>query len=312
MSKHTYFPDLVGQTSVKKKLSFYLDAFHKTGMCPFLNLIGAKGLGKTEFAKAFGKNLYNEDGDRRAFLELNCSTIKNNEQFFEQIFLPIISDNEITVLFDEAHALPKDLTMAFLTIFNTEKSNQREFQFRENVFPFDFTKQTFLFATTESDKLFPPFKDRLTSADFEEYTRQDLSKIISSFCKEIEFDSNYLDKLASTTRGNARSSIKLARDLGDFCDTDNINYFGKKQFDSFIDILGINPLGISETEKNILDILKEHGSCSLQELSAKTGLSRTALQRDHEVYLLKKGLMKIDVKRIITPVGKSLLRGANW
>ena len=160
--------------------------------------------------------------------------------------------------------------------------------------------------------MFPPFKDRLTSADFEEYTRQDLAKIISSFCKEIKFDSNYLDKLASTTRGNARSSIKLARDLGDFCDTDHINYFGKKQFDSFIDILGINPLGISETEKNILDILKEHGSCSLQELSAKTGLSRTALQRDHEVYLLKKGLMKIDVKRIITPVGKSLLRGANW
>ena len=56
-----YFPDLVGQHAVKKKLSFYLDAFEKTGMCPFLNLIGAKGLGKTEFAKAFAKNLSNDD-----------------------------------------------------------------------------------------------------------------------------------------------------------------------------------------------------------------------------------------------------------
>ena len=78
---------------------------------------GAKGLGKTEFAKAFAKNLYNQDGDKRSFLELNCSTIKNNEQFFEQIFLPLIADNEITILFDECHALPQDLTMAFLTIF---------------------------------------------------------------------------------------------------------------------------------------------------------------------------------------------------
>ena len=144
MNKPNYFPDLVGQHAVKKKLSFYLEAFKKTGMCPFLNLIGAKGLGKTEFAKAFGKNLYNTDGDRRAFLELNCSTIKNNEQFFEQIFLPIISDNEITVLFDEAHALPKDLTMAFLTIFNTEKTARKRFEFNEMTFEFNFKQQTFI------------------------------------------------------------------------------------------------------------------------------------------------------------------------
>ena len=56
---NNYFTGLIGQESVKKKLSFYLDAFHKTSVCPFLNLVGAKGLGKTEFAKAFAKNLYN-------------------------------------------------------------------------------------------------------------------------------------------------------------------------------------------------------------------------------------------------------------
>lgn len=306
------FDHLVGQEKIKKKLNYYLKVYNAKNTCPFLLFNGQKGIGKTEFARSFVRQLKNKDGSKRNAIELNCGSLKNVENFFTQIFIPIIMDNEVTVFLDEAHELPQDLTNAFLTIFNTEKSNQREFQFRENVFPFDFTKQTFLFATTESDKLFPPFKDRLTSVDFEEYTRQDLAKIISSFCKEIKFDSNCLDNLSSTTRGNARSSIKLARDLADFCDADNINYFGKKEFNSFIDILGINPLGISETEKNILDILKEHGSCSLQELSAKTGLSRTALQRDHEVYLLKKGLMRIDVKRIITPVGKSLLRGTNW
>ena len=99
-----YFPDLVGQDSVKKKLSFYLDAFHKTSQSPFLLMAGAKGLGKTEFAKAFAKNLSNRNGSERAFLELNCSTIKNVEGFFEQIFLPVIADNEITILFDECHA----------------------------------------------------------------------------------------------------------------------------------------------------------------------------------------------------------------
>ena len=50
------FDGLIGQDNVKKKLSFYLKAFNKTSICPFLNFVGAKGLGKTEFAKAFVKS----------------------------------------------------------------------------------------------------------------------------------------------------------------------------------------------------------------------------------------------------------------
>ena len=152
------FEGLVGQDNVKKKLKFYLKAFNKTSICPFLSFVGAKGLGKTEFAKAFASNLTNADGSQRPLLELNCSTIKNNESFFTEIFLPIISNNQLTILLDEAHALPKDLTMAFLTIFNTERTHLKEFTWQEQVFTFDFSKQTFLFATTESDKLFSSIK----------------------------------------------------------------------------------------------------------------------------------------------------------
>ena len=53
-----YFPDLIGQTAVKKKLSFYIDAFNKPSQAPFLLMAGAKGLGKTEFAKgSLGQNI---------------------------------------------------------------------------------------------------------------------------------------------------------------------------------------------------------------------------------------------------------------
>ena len=69
--------------------------------------------------------------------------------------MPVIANNEVTILLDEAHALPKDLTNAFLTIFNTEKDHVKDFHWEEQVFTFNFKKQTFLFATTESDKLFP-------------------------------------------------------------------------------------------------------------------------------------------------------------
>ena len=225
-----YFPDLVGQDAVKKKLSFYLDAFHKTSQSPFLLMAGAKGLGKTEFAKAFAKNHYNQDGEKRTFLELNCSTIKNNEQFFEQIFLPIVADNEITILFDECHALPQDLTMAFLTIFNAESTSRKTFEWNEMTFEFNFKNQTFIFATTETDKIFPPLKDRLTVVDFEPYTEQELSDIIQLVAPDIEFTEKCLKEVSTTIRGNARSAVKRAKEIQLYCGSKESNFFALDDF----------------------------------------------------------------------------------
>ena len=301
------FDGLIGQDNVKKKLSFYLKAFNKTSICPFLNFVGAKGLGKTEFAKAFARNLTNEDGSPRPFIEINCSTIKNNEAFFEQIFLPVIANNEVTVLLDEAHALPKDLTNAFLTIFNTESSHVKDFNWEEQVFTFNFKKQTFLFATTESDKLFPPLKDRLTTIDFEPYKYSELGKILHSKIPDVKFEDDALEKLSKTTRGNARNAVMRAKEIMLFCEAENSPNFTNESYEKFCETLGILPHGITCTEKQILEILEERGSCTLAMLSASTGLSPSSIRADHELYLLRKNFMQIDGKRKITSHGKKLL-----
>ena len=303
-----YFPNLVGQNAVKKKLSFYLNAFHKTSQSPFLLMAGAKGLGKTEFAKAFAKNLYNQDGEKRTFLELNCSTIKNNEQFFEQIFLPIVADNEITILFDECHALPQDLTMAFLTIFNAESTSRKTFEWNEMTFEFNFKNQTFIFATTETDKIFPPLKDRLTVVDFEPYTEQELSDIIELVAPDIEFTEKCLKEVSTTIRGNARSAVKRAKEVQLYCGSKESNFFALDDFRELSDSVGILPHGLTNTEKQILEALNNCGSATLTGLSAKLGLSKSALQRDHELYLLNKNLMEIDGKRKITGAGIKLCK----
>ena len=307
MEKEQPFENLFGQVNVKKRLKFYLEAFEATSLCPFLAFIGAKGLGKTEFARQFAKELKNTDGSKRPFLELNCSTIKNVEQFFEQIFIPIIMDNELTVLFDEAHELPKDLTNAFLTVFNTEKVTTKELHWRDAVYPFDFKKQTFMFATTESDKIFPPLKDRLTSIDFEDYSNEDLGKIFKAQCEEIDFSDEALLELAKTSRGNARSCVMRGREVALYCARKGDNIFRAEDLEPFFDQLGILPFGLSATEMHLLKILRRDGQCSLQMLSAKTGLSRSAIQRDHELYLMRKNLIVIDGKRNITNDGVKLV-----
>ena len=301
------FDGLIGQDNVKRKLSFYLKAFNKTSICPFLNFVGAKGLGKTEFAKAFARNLTNQDGSPRPFIEINCSTIKNNEAFFEQIFLPVIANNEVTILLDEAHALPKDLTNAFLTIFNTEKDHVKDFHWEEQVFTFNFKKQTFLFATTESDKLFPPLKDRLTTIDFEPYEYSELGQILQTKVPDVNFTADALYQISKTTRGNARNAVMRAKEIMLFCEAENCPNFDGASFEKFCDTLGILPHGITCTEKQLLQILAERGACTLSMLSASTGLSTTSIRADHELYLLRKNFMQIDGKRKITSDGRKVL-----
>lgn len=300
---NNYFPDLVGQKAVKRKLSFYINAFNKTGVCPFLLLTGAKGLGKTEFAKGFGQNLKNQDGSKRTFLELNCSTIKNNEQFFEQIFLPLISDNEITILFDECHALPKDLTMAFLTIFNTETKTKKSFEWNEMSFEFNFKKQTFIFATTESDKIFPPLKDRLTNVDFEPYSENELGEILKLCVPEALITDECVKEVSTSVRNNARNAVMRAKEISLYCGAKEKYFFSLKDFKDLSENVSILPLGLTYTEKQILEVLNKHGSATLTGLAAKLGLSKTSIQRDHELYLLNKNLIEIDGKRKITARG---------
>jgi Holliday junction resolvasome RuvABC ATP-dependent DNA helicase subunit len=301
------FDNLIGQPEIKRQLEFYSQAYHKTSVVPFLLLNGAKGLGKTEFLKQFSKSLTNSDGKPRPMLELNSSTIKSNQMFFEQIFMPIVQNNEITLFFDECHALPKDLVMAFLSILNTERTPFKEFNWREFTFEFNFTKISMIFATTELDKLFAPLKDRMTILDFKPYKTDELSQIIKGRLDDVEFEDGVLEDIASTTRGNARSAVKRAKEIETYCETQNSNIFMKEEWNRLRQILGIKPLGLTNTEIQVLEILRDRGPSTLQTIAAVTGMSRTAIQRDAELYLLQRGLMKIEGTREITRLGTETL-----
>ena len=302
------FDNLIGQSEIKDQLGFYSKAYQKIGTVPFILLNGAKGLGKTEFLKAFSKTITNSDGKPRPMLELNSSTIKNNQMFFEQIFMPIVQGNEVTLFFDECHALPNDLVMAFLSILNTERTPYKEFNWREYTFTFDFTKISMIFATTELDKLFPPLKDRLTVLDFKPYNQNELAAIIKGRLPDVEFEDGLVEEIATTTRGNARDAVKRAKQIELYCETNNSNLFLKDEWNDLRKVLGIKPLGLSNTEMQVLEILNTRGPSTLQTIAAVTGMSRTAIQKDAELYLLQRGLMKINGVRELTKAGSDLIK----
>lgn len=303
----SYFDDIVGQEALKRKLSFYLDAFKTTQRLPFLLFQGPKGFGKTLFARNVARNLLNRDGSKRQFLELNCSVIRNNQMFFENIFLQYLHNRPTIVLFDECHNLPRDLAQALLTICNTEKDSVRDFAWDQSTYTFDFTKLVFMFATTEPDRLFGPLKDRFDIVDFENYTKSDIKQIISSNCEDVEFKGTIMDNIADNVRGNARSCVKMAEQIATYCSKVGKVSFDANDWKSLSHSLNLLPYGMTNTEVMVLRELQKRGSCSLNMLASATGLSRTALQRDTEQYLLKCDFIRIDGKRKITDLGQRVL-----
>ncbi len=305
--KTDIFPSIVGQESAKRKLSFYVDSFKETGIVPNAMFVAPKGCGKTTLAKAYAKSL-GQNNANKIFIELNCSGIKNIRNLFVSVFVKYFPNNDVTILFDEASELPKDVTMSLLTVLNPNEENKNTLVVDDYAVDFDFKRHTFLFATSEAQWVFPALMDRLDRIDLEEYTYAQLGVIVHNNLPDVSFDPQAMVEVTKTLRGNARAAQKMATQIK--------MYLGKAKKDFTNDdwtnlsaVLGLLPLGLNRIELQLLRILRDVRDCSLTNLSAKTGLTRECVQRDFEMYLQKMNLMRISTSgRNITPQGLDYLK----
>ena len=302
------FPDIIGQSNAKRVLNFFIRGFEKTNRIPHLMFVAPKGCGKTLMAKSVARRLKSINEDKKYF-EINCSTLRNVKQFFNQICVPYMQDRDATILFDECSEIPKDVTMALLTILNPNPEHQTSFAYEDYSIDFDFRRLSFFFATTETQSVFHALMDRLERVDLEEYTLEEMGKIVA-LNLEVKIEPKALNDIASVLRGNARAAQKMAQKIESYCEQNNTKAFKLEDWKKLSKILSIFPLGLNITEIGILNILKDSKDSSLTNLSAKTGISKHAVQRDFEIYLQKHSLMEITTAgRNITPKGREYLDG---
>ena len=309
-NKSDLFNGLIGQAKAKRRLKFYLNGYNATGICPHIMFIAPKGCGKTMMAKAMGKLLMSEEhcDKPKPFLEINCSTLKNVKQLVNQVLVPHVAHKECTILFDECSELPRDITMALLTMLNPNKENKTTFSYDDYTIEFDFTQHSFMFATTEAQSVFHALMDRCERVDLEEYTYSELGKIVQLTLPSVNFGKGLLDNIATVLRGNARAAQKMANNMAIYLKSKNSKSFLKVDWEEIKWQLGIAPLGLSPIEIQILGELGKVKDCSLTHLAAKTGLSKACVQRDFEMYLQKMGLMQITTAgRAITKAGADYL-----
>jgi Holliday junction resolvasome RuvABC ATP-dependent DNA helicase subunit len=298
MAKENY-SEIVGQEKTKAKLNFLLEGFEQTKIMPHLLFVAPRGCGKTMIAQETARIM-----NRQRNIIVNCSTIKNVKSFFNQIMLPYVFDKDVTIIFDEASELPRDVTMALLTILNPNTNNQNEFTFDDGTYTFRFNQNSFIFCTTEAQKIFHALADRLYRIDMEDYSYISLGKIIQNNLKSksqfIELD--VIDEVASVCRGNARQAQSMANQISSYLMSKNSNKLTSGGWSEIKGKLSIYPLGLSEIELNIIKILKEHGEVRLTNLSAKTNLTKDMLQKNVEMYLMRNNLIEV------RPTGRALTK----
>lgn len=322
----TLFKEIVGQEKPKKELGFYLDSYRRTRFIPHMMIVAPKGQGKTTLARELAKGLvqFDEEGEvvmapskldptvikprRKPFVEVNCSTLKSVKQFINALVIPYVQDKDVTLLFDEASEIPRDVTMALLTILNPNPENRTTFALDEYVCDFDFRRQTFIFATSEIQKVFHALADRLERITLEEYSNEHLAAIVQKGLPGVECTDNVLLDVASVLRGNARAAQKMSGKIAAYLK--GLLTFTPTDWLKLRDVLSIYPLGLNALEIQILRHLSQNSDgISLTCLSAKTGMSRDSLQKDVELFLLKHNLLSVETSgRMITGKGRDYLK----
>lgn len=306
------FEEVIGQTKIKKKLSFFLENYNVNGIIPPLMFVGQKGDGKTFLCRAFKEKLINpETGKPKKFIEINCSTLKTVNQLVERVIIPHMGGGTefVTLFLDEASELPIGITNAFLTMLNPNPNHRNNFNYNGIDITIDLRYTTFLFASSEVQKMFISLRDRLEELHLEGYTNHQLSQIVARNLDGVDIEQEVLDDIATVLRGNARAAQKYGFKVASRIASRNKKKF---TFDDWLQLrkdLEIMPLGLEETEIKILKLLREWGALTLTNLSCKTGLTKSALQKGMENYLMKLGLIEIgEDGRVITQLGINALK----
>ncbi len=187
------------------------------------------------------------DTNKRKII-FNCSQLRNLRQFWNEIVIPHIHDKDCTVIFDEASELPKDVAMALLTILNPNKDNRNTFAYEDYQVDFDFSRQTFMFATTEGQSIFHALMDRMERIDLQEYSVDELGKIVLIGLSDYEIDADALTKVATVLRGNARAAQKMAGHIKTYLDGNGLTKFTLNDWKKLQQEKSILPLGLLEKE----------------------------------------------------------------
>ena len=301
-----YFGTIVGQQVAKTKLSFYLEGYRATGVLSPTLFVSKRGSGKTIMARSMKDYLVDPKSRKpKPFVEINGASLRKLEGLVQKAFVPF-QGSHVTYFIDEAHAMDSLVQEFLLSILAPDKDNKSKASYDGTELEFDFSKQSFLFATTDPQRLTLAFKSRCSRIDLEPYTDEQIAEILRKHAirNNITFRDEIESQIALVCRGTPReAAVTMTDNVKRFCAIHSKDSFGVTDWNKLKEILNVRCFGLNETEYQVLKLLKQNGAMSLTHISNSLSLGRSAVQNDIEPFLMEKKLIKIDGKRYITHEG---------
>lgn len=297
------FSDYIGQETIKENLSILLQAAsERNHPAEHILFYGPPGLGKTTLAHIIAKET------NRALKTTSGPAIEKVGDLAS--ILTNLQPGDILFI-DEIHRLNKTIEEVLypamesgvLDIILGKGPSARTIQL-------DLPPFTLVAATTRISLLSSPLRSRFSGGSFrlEFYSEEEIGQIIkrSAEILGIDAEDEAIQEIAKRARFTPRTANYFLKRCRDYAQVHKKG-LDKKTVFLALSLLGIDELGLSEADRQILTTIIEKfngGPVGLNTLAAATSEEDATIEEVVEPYLIQRGLLER------TPRGRIATRGA--